>query len=151
MVGHIQRAFSVKGRLSRLGYWRWQLALMLIASAGFGGAVALTMSGAPRAVAALALALIALAYVASVFVVVRRLHDRGRSAWWLIPFVILPLSLHGGSAWVQSTLPSEADPRLPMAIGAVLLALILNLWGFIEIGVLRGQKTANRFGPPPVD
>ncbi|MES2834109.1 MAG: DUF805 domain-containing protein [Pseudomonadota bacterium] len=150
MVGHIQRAFSVKGRLSRLGYWRWQLALLAVSVVGFVGASVLTMYGA-RAVAAAALALIALAYVASVFVVVRRLHDRGRSAWWLIPFVILPLSLHGGSAWVQSTLPSEADPRLPMAIGAVLLALILNLWGFIEIGVLRGQKTANRFGPPPVD
>ncbi len=149
MITAIQRAFSVKGRLSRLGYWRWQLALLAVAIVGFVGASVLTMNGA-RAFAAAAFALIALAYVASIFIVVRRLHDRGRSAWWLIPFVILPLALHGGSAWVQSTLYSEADPRLPMAIGAVLLALLLNLWAFIEIGLLGGQKAANRYGPPPV-
>jgi uncharacterized membrane protein YhaH (DUF805 family) len=145
MITAIQRAFSVRGRLSRLGYWRWQLALLAVGVVGFVGASILTMNGAR------AFALIAVAYVASVFVIVRRLHDRGRSAWWLIPFVVLPLVLHGGSAWVQSTLYSEADPRLPWAIGAVLLALILNLWAFIEIGLLRGQKTANRFGSPPVD
>ncbi len=150
MITAIQKAFSVKGRLSRLGYWRWQLALLAVGVAGFVGASVLTMNGA-RALAAAAFALIAAAYAASILVVVRRLHDRGRSAWWVIPFVVLPLLLHGGSAWVQSTLYSEADPRLPWAIGAVLLALILNLWGFIEIGVLGGQKAANRFGPPPVD
>lgn len=150
MITAIQKAFSTKGRLSRLGYWRWQLALLVVAIVGFVGASVLTMNGM-RALAAGALALIALAYVASASVIVRRLHDRGRGAEWLIPFVVLPLMLHGGSAWVQSTLYSEADPRLPWAIGAVLLALILNLWGFIEIGVLGGQKAANRFGPPPVD
>jgi uncharacterized membrane protein YhaH (DUF805 family) len=146
MISTVQKAFSVKGRLSRLGYWRWQLALLVVASAGFVGAAALTMSGAPRTVAALAFVPTVVAFAASFCVIIRRLHDRGRSAWWLIPFQILPLALHGGSAWVQSTLYSEADPRLPMAIGAVLLALLLNLWAFIEIGVLRGQKTAN----PPI-
>ncbi len=150
MIAAVQRAFSVKGRLSRLGYWRWQLALLVVAGAGFVGAAALTMSGAPRAFAALAFAPAVVAYAASFCVIIRRLHDRGRGAWWLIPLQILPWVLHGGSAYVQSTLYSEADPRLPMAIGAVLLALLLNLWAFIEIGVLRGQKAANRFGPPPV-
>lgn len=150
MIGHIHKAFSVNGRLSRLGYWRWQLALLVIASTGFGAAAALTMSGAPRAVAALAFVLTIAAFAASFCVIVRRLHDRGRGAWWLIPLQILPWGLHIGSGYVQSTLYSEADPRLPWAIGAVLLALLLNLWAFIEIGVLRGQKAANRFGPPPV-
>ena len=149
MIAVVQKAFSVKGRLSRLGYWRWQLALMLIAIVGFVGAAALTMSGLPRGVAALCFALMGLAVGIAIAAAVRRLHDRGRSAAWLIPFMVIPWGLNSWCAYVvQSWTLAQDSAAVLSALAAVIVSLLLNLWSFVEIGLLRGQAGPNRFGPP---
>jgi uncharacterized membrane protein YhaH (DUF805 family) len=68
---------------------------------------------------------------------VKRLHDRDKSGWWMLPFFILP-SLYG-------RIP---DSVLDLPLGV--LAIVLSIWGLIELYFLRGSPRTNRFGPDPL-
>lgn len=73
---------------------------------------------------------------------IKRLHDRDRGAWWIVPFFVLP------------GLYNQFEDRLPNSywiLPVVLAACVLSLWGLIEMGFLRGSPHANRFGPDPVE
>jgi len=72
---------------------------------------------------------------------IKRLHDRDRSGWWLVPFVAVP-ALYDHFA---DRLP---DSYLLIPVG--LIAAILCIWGFIELGCLKGNSWPNRFGPNPL-
>ncbi len=72
---------------------------------------------------------------------IKRLHDRDRSGWWMVPFFILP------------GLYSQFEDRLPDSYWMLPLAVasgVLCLWGFIEMCCLRGTPRTNRFGPDPL-
>jgi uncharacterized membrane protein YhaH (DUF805 family) len=72
-----------------------------------------------------------------VAVSVKRLHDRDRSGWWMIPFFVMP------------GLYSQFGHRLGDSIAASLLELTMfgvNFWGLIELFILRGTHGDNRFG-----
>jgi len=72
---------------------------------------------------------------------IKRLHDRDKSGWWMVPFFAVP----GLYDQFADRLPdSYAD--LPLAIAA----LGLGLWGFIEMYVLNGSPRTNRFGADPL-
>ena len=72
---------------------------------------------------------------------IKRLHDRGKSGWWMVPFFALP-GLH--SQFAERLPDSYAD--LPLAIAA----FGLGLWGFIEMYCLKGSRQTNRFGADPL-
>ena len=108
------------------------------------------MSGGPRWLSALAFAPMAIALIASIGVITRRLHDRGRSVRWLAVFTLAPLVLAALSIWLSETpVFYEQSWAGWTALAASLLSLALNLWGFVEIGLLRGDPGPNPFGPPP--
>jgi uncharacterized membrane protein YhaH (DUF805 family) len=72
---------------------------------------------------------------------IKRLHDRDRSGWWMVPFVLLPF-LHG-----------HFDDRLPDSYWMLplgLASIVFSVWGFIEMACLRGTAGTNRFGPNPL-
>jgi uncharacterized membrane protein YhaH (DUF805 family) len=72
---------------------------------------------------------------------IKRLHDRDKSGWWMVPFFAVP-GLYNQFA---DRLPdSYAD--LPLAIAT----LGLCLWGFIEMYCLNGSRKTNRFGADPL-
>ena len=72
---------------------------------------------------------------------IKRLHDRDKSGWWMVPFFAVP-GLYNQFA---DRLPdSHAD--LPLAIAASALCL----WGFIEMCCLKGSRKTNRFGADPL-
>lgn len=150
MIQAIGDVLAFRGRLTRLGYWRWQLALVVI-GAGLGYApVAVTMAGGPRWLSALAFAPMAIALAASVGVAARRLHDRGHSVGWLIVFSLAPWGLGGLSIWLtEGPALVEQTWAAPAALAASLVSLALSVWGLVEIGLLRGDPGPNRFGPPP--
>jgi len=84
--------------------------------------------------------LIAVAFLA---VSAKRLHDRDRSAWWLIVFVVLPNALSSLSQFMLMTYPQSATVPAQFLNG---VALALFVWAFIELACLRGTPGANRFG-----
>jgi uncharacterized membrane protein YhaH (DUF805 family) len=68
----------------------------------------------------------------------KRLHDRDKSGWWAIPFLVVP------------GLYAQFVDRLPNSYAVLPFALIvfaLMIWGFIEIYCLKGTRWTNRFGP----
>jgi uncharacterized membrane protein YhaH (DUF805 family) len=75
---------------------------------------------------------------------VKRLHDRNKSAWWLLLFFVLP------------GLYSQFGGRLGDWLGdwATMLfslsAFVFSVWSFVEMYCLRGTKGTNRFGTDPL-
>jgi uncharacterized membrane protein YhaH (DUF805 family) len=75
---------------------------------------------------------------------VKRLQDRNKSGWWIVPFFALPC-LYG-----------QFGDRIGDWLGywpTLLLGLagfVFSVWGFIEMYCLRGTKGANRFGADPL-
>ncbi|WP_354240265.1 DUF805 domain-containing protein [Bradyrhizobium sp. LA2.1] len=72
---------------------------------------------------------------------IKRLHDRDRSGWWLVPFFFLP----GLYSQFSDLLPNSTW-MLPFW----LVASILWLWGFVEMFIVSGSVGDNRFGPDPL-
>jgi uncharacterized membrane protein YhaH (DUF805 family) len=77
---------------------------------------------------------------------IKRLHDRDRSGWWIIPFFFVPnLLFHFWGLLLRAFLPDAASFVLfDLAVHA------LWLWGFIELFVASGTSGSNRFGPDPL-
>lgn len=76
---------------------------------------------------------------------IKRLHDRDKSGWWVIPFSV------GPSLYSQFE-DRLGDSSLLMLPG--LVAFVFLLWGFVEMYCLRGSPKTNRFGPnrlQPID
>jgi uncharacterized membrane protein YhaH (DUF805 family) len=129
------------GRLSRLGYWRGYLTLAIIGAVVWG--VALMGSLAVGGWAAVLFLPLFPMLVASLAIGVRRLHYRNRSGWWLLVFLFLPgvlLGMVDGKAAQASTV---------LYLAAMLAALVITIWGFVEIGCRRGTRGDNRFGAEP--
>jgi uncharacterized membrane protein YhaH (DUF805 family) len=68
-----------------------------------------------------------------------RLHDRGKSGWWLILYYLAPDRLLGETSFWQG-----AALIIPIAAGAVLI------WGLIDLGILPGDPADNRYGLNPL-
>jgi len=149
MIQAMGDALAFRGRLTRLGYWRWQIALVVITAAFVYGAVAVAMGGGPRWLSALVFAPIVVAVIAAVGVIARRLHDRGRGVHWLMVFIVTPWGLAALSIWLAERSAVADGWTASLSLAAALLSLLFNVWGFVEIGLLRGQPDPNRFGPPP--
>jgi uncharacterized membrane protein YhaH (DUF805 family) len=72
---------------------------------------------------------------------IKRLHDRNKSGWWMIPFI------------VATSLYSEFGYRLAgswVKPSVGLVAFGFFIWGVVEMYFLRGTRGPNRFGPDPL-
>jgi uncharacterized membrane protein YhaH (DUF805 family) len=128
-----------ESRLSRVDYWHAYLTLSIVAAVSWClGLFAILAVGAWGAVLMIPMPL---SLLGSVAIAVRRLHDRGKSGWWVLPLVVVPVLIALG---LSAQTASAASP------GLILLASVVNLglsiWGWVEIGFLRGRAEANRYG-----
>ena len=72
---------------------------------------------------------------------IKRLHDRDKSGWWMIPFYVAP------------ALYDQFADRLELSYAALPLGLVVFvflIWGFVEMYCLKGSRKTNRFGPDPL-
>jgi uncharacterized membrane protein YhaH (DUF805 family) len=81
-------------------------------------------------------------WVIGIAVAVRRLHDRGRSGWWLLLFILLPTVL-STVAQIASGLGTAGDG---LAALTGLPGIVLSLWGFVEMGLLPTRPSSARYG-----
>jgi uncharacterized membrane protein YhaH (DUF805 family) len=72
---------------------------------------------------------------------IKRLHDRDKSGWWMVPFFLMPGLYNQFADRLGASYVS-----LPFG----LLAFVLCLWGFIEMYCLKGSRKTNRFGANPL-
>jgi uncharacterized membrane protein YhaH (DUF805 family) len=134
--------FSFQGRLNRKPYWMTAIAITVLMLVLIG--IAIAFFGEHEIGAGIAVVvLIALLYIPLIWVGLavgaKRLHDRDKSAWWLLLFYAAP-----------SLLSSVANH---MESGGFLLHLAgfaITVWAFVELGCLRGTVGPNRYGPDPL-
>lgn len=74
-------------------------------------------------------------------ITIKRLHDRDKSGWWMVPFFVVP--------WLYDHF-SDLLSGSYFASVAGLIMLALMMWGLVELHFLRGTKWTNRFGPDPL-
>ena len=72
---------------------------------------------------------------------IKRMHDRDKSGWWIIPFFVVPGLYHQFAGRLGHS-------YLNLLIG--LIAFVFVIWSFIEIYCLKGSRRTNRFGPNPL-
>jgi Predicted membrane protein len=167
-MGAIRFLFSPHGRIDRLGMWIYGLVSVLVPlveGAIFPAADTATMLG--RAVSFVvywpAAGAPVYAFAATVLdltmlwvglaITLKRLHDRGKSAGWLVlmwltPYVAEYLALYRLGMITGST---SAPPVLPGWLLIVTMFLgMVSLWAFIELYLRRSEAGTNRFGPSPL-
>jgi uncharacterized membrane protein YhaH (DUF805 family) len=137
--------FGASGRINRAKYWR---SLVVFSVAGlFAGVILFT-----AAVLAAPLFIIMVVFVFIPWLIwgfaihTERLHDRDKSAWWLVMFCLLPgvLGHIARAAWFSGTAGTVLHHMLTVA------GLALSIWGFVEIGCLRGTTGPNKYGSNPL-
>jgi len=72
---------------------------------------------------------------------VKRLHDRDKSGWWMVPFFAVP----GLYNQFSDRLP-DTTFLLPISIAM----FVLLIWGGVELYFLKGTRWPNLFGPNPL-
>ena len=142
-MDRIKALFSFAGRASRLNYWRTQLWTSLVLAGLWIVTIFVAMGAGDIAVIPLLLGLPVL--VINLATLVRRLHDRDKSAWWLLAFWAAP-----SACFVAAQLATEqtGDGGV-IALASAIAGLVLEAWAIVEVGFLRGTPAANRFGPVP--
>jgi uncharacterized membrane protein YhaH (DUF805 family) len=139
-----QLLFSFQGRLNRKPYWMTMIATMVIIIILLLFALILIREHRFE-FAGLTLALLVILYIPLIWINLaigaKRLHDRDKSAWWLLLFYAAPGIL------------STAGNRME-EVGFIILHIIsfgISVWAFVELGCLRGTPGPNRYGPDPLD
>ena len=134
-----------RGRIGRRRYWALTLLYVFALFAGMAAFVAagiLTNAGSSDAIT-LVMVPIGIIFLLSMTVLiasvgVRRLHDRGKSGFWLILYYSLPM-------WMTKSFGLEPVGVTFLVVGVGILA-----WGIVDLVVLRGEAGTNVFGPSPL-
>ncbi len=143
--------FSFSGRLNRAKYW---LAFLIGAtiSAVCIGILAVLMNGlrmgvygeAPggiMAVVAVMVIVLIVVFCSSLAIAFKRLHDRNKSGVWLLLF------------WLAASVLNVIGQSMGANGAGAFVALVgvaLAVWGFVEIGCLKGTTGPNDYGPDPI-
>jgi uncharacterized membrane protein YhaH (DUF805 family) len=131
-----QFLFSFRGRVNRAKYWLFWLCSMIALWVVILFVYPLQGSMAYAAIVGAASVIVLYAAVA---VAVKRLHDRDKSAWWMLVFYGVP-----AAATVISII-LELDPAIPG-----LVSLVIGVWALVELGCLPGTAGPNKYGPDPL-
>ena len=135
-----QLLFSFQGRLNRKPYWMTVIATMVIIIVLLLFALILILEHRFE-FAGLTLALLVILYIPLIWIGLaigaKRLHDRDKSAWWLLVFYALP--------GILSTAGNQMED-----LEFIILHIIsfgITVWAFVELGCLLGTRGPNRYGP----
>jgi uncharacterized membrane protein YhaH (DUF805 family) len=143
--GLFEFLFGASGRINRAKYWR---SLLIYCIAGLF--VAVILSAAFGIATPLFIVMVVLVFIPWLMwgfaIHTERLHDRDKSAWWLVVFLLLPgvLGQIAKLAWFAGGIGTMLHSMLSLA------AFALTMWGFVEIGCLRGTAGTNTYGPDPL-
>ena len=148
-MGAIRRFFTLKGRSNRLPYWITTIAVAFVVLV-----VALQVlfvflpdNYDPNSGVVWVFAIGAVAMLLVVPITTRRLHDRDRSAWWLVPYLVVPFII--GEPQDYAAFGLSLDPDLAGVLNVV--AWGLTLVALVDLGLLRGTDGPNRYGPDPLN
>ena len=135
-MGIQQWLFSIKGRIGRRDFWLWMV-IWVMAMAALFYAVDFNLLGSQTA----AFMLVCLLWPTAC-VIVKRLHDRGKSGPWALLFVVAWMLLAGNWDMLNGTLQWAVGRFIPTLI---MVAMIIDLGAFV------GTQGENKFGKDTLD
>jgi uncharacterized membrane protein YhaH (DUF805 family) len=145
MENLLEFMFGASGRITRAKYWR---SLLNYTIAGLLAAVVLfTAAGIAAPLFIVMLVLAFFPWLMWGFAIhTERLHDRDKSAWWLVVFFQMP----GAIGQLAKMAWSTVTAGMMLYHILELTGFALTIWGFIEIGCLRGTAGSNSYGADPI-
>ncbi len=167
-----QLFFSFEGRIGRLHYWLGMLIALgpLLLPATLNDLVHLDIIDLPFSFSSPIVVWLAIIWAFVGFYIAaaiscKRLHDRGRRKWWIVPllfftFLLVPVDEENMfSKMILSThfyllewdiSPAMTSFVLYIVVGLFVLSFVIALWMLIELGFLRGTKGDNKYGADPL-
>ena len=137
--------FGASGRINRAKYWR---SVVFFGVAGLLAAVILfTAAGIAAPLFIIMVVVVFIPWLLWGFsITTERLHDRDKSAWWLVVFYMVPgvLGQLAKAPWFAGAAGSVLQYVLALA------GFAITIWGFVEIGCLSGTAGPNTYGPDPL-
>ena len=138
-----QLLFSFQGRLNRKPYWTMVIAttvvFILVLLLALAALREYGLEFLPVTIAIILVLYIPLIWV-GLALSAKRLHDRDKSAWWLLVFYALPTILSAAADRTEDV----------QFIFLHLISFGITVWAFVELGCLRGTVGSNRYGPDPL-
>jgi uncharacterized membrane protein YhaH (DUF805 family) len=134
--------FGAKGRINLAQHWR---SLVILSVAGLFAAVILFAAAAIAA--PLFIVMVVIVFIPWLMwgfaIHNERLHDRNKSAWWLLVFYVVPgvLGHFAKPAWLAG------GAGMALHYAPALASFALTIWGFAEIGCLRGTAGPTNTAP----
>jgi uncharacterized membrane protein YhaH (DUF805 family) len=129
--------FGFKGRANRAKWWLVTAVNVAIIAV----LTAVAVVGDTLALWIVFIIVLLVLWISSVAIAIRRLHDRGKSGWWVLVFIFVPGVLQG----IGSRL---GDPVPMMILG--LAGFAISIWALVELGFLRGTRGDNAYGRDPL-
>ena len=134
---------SFSGRINRAKYWIAVLIFtatnIVLGALGYLGSGSTAIRGI-NTVAGIAM------MISGIGVAIKRLHDRNKSGWFVLLFVVAPAILLGLGLAI-GTMSSGSDF---VATALWLIAIVIGIWSFVELGCLRGTIGRNQYGSDPL-
>jgi uncharacterized membrane protein YhaH (DUF805 family) len=128
--------FGFRGRINRAKYWLVTVVNMLILVA----LILIAIAANSWAIGILAFRVFIPLFISALAIGMKRLHDRDKSAWWLIVFYLLPSLLSSAGRGFE-------DGGVILSLGS----LAFSVWGLVDLGCLRGTVGPNQYGPDPLE
>jgi uncharacterized membrane protein YhaH (DUF805 family) len=142
-MGDWRNYFSFNGRLNRRPYW---LMSLVIVGVTFVGYIIVAMFAALLTIFWVLAAPLVIGFLwAGMSIAVRRLHDRNKSAWWLLLYQGLPLLLGIVEGLMGVSGGGSGPANLLEFVG-----FCLSMWVLVDLGILRGSAGPNKFGDDPL-
>ena len=129
--------FGFSGRLGRAKFWLVSATGLVLLLATMGPMMA---QGTTVTFAVFGLGLIVILPM-MIGAGIRRLHDRDRTGAWALLFY--------GTPTVIAAIGGQSGNRTVLGVLS-LICVVLQIWGLVWLGALRGTPGPNRFGPDPV-
>lgn len=137
--------FSFKGRVNRARYWLVVAINLTLFAAAVVSVQLSDSSGSAIHWSVLVIIVSVVTFICLIYagfaVTTKRLHDRDKSAWWLLVFYLVPAILRSAGAIEDDT---GTKLVLRLATSAI------GIWAIVELGFLRGTTGQNRYGPDPL-
>ena len=134
---------SFSGRINRAKYW---IAVLVYTAINIVFAALAYVGSASTALHGISTVVGIAMTISAIGVTIKRLHDRNKSGWYVLLFLVAPVVLLLAGL-VIGTMSSGSDF---VATALWLIAIVIGIWSFVELGCLRGTIGQNKYGADPL-
>jgi uncharacterized membrane protein YhaH (DUF805 family) len=134
---------SFSGRINRAKYW---IAVLIFTAINLVFVALAYLASQSTALHGVKTAVGIATMISGIAVAIKRLHDRNKSGWFVLLFVVAPAILLGLGLAI-GTMSTGSDF---IATALWLIAIVIGVWSFVELGCLRGTIGRNKYGSDPL-